>query len=107
MAETPDWRSARYAEKLLGLDREAFAVEFLRRNAAYVADYNSTQASIEAGGIAAEEGARQSCTKMGLELSLTHLNGRCGSRRRSGGRRCRRQLSLSYRRPQNFTVLGQ
>ena len=49
MAEVLDWRSARLADKLMTLDREQFAVEFLRRNPAYVEDYNTTQALIAAG----------------------------------------------------------
>ena len=43
MAEVLDWRSARLADKLMTLDREQFAVEFLRRNPAYVEDYKTTR----------------------------------------------------------------
>ena len=56
MAEVLDWRSARLADKLMTLDREQFAVEFLRRNPAYVEDYNTTQALIAAGDVPADAG---------------------------------------------------
>lgn len=42
MSDAYDWRSPDAAEKLMKLDREQFAIEFLRRNRAYAEDYHST-----------------------------------------------------------------
>jgi len=66
MAEVLDWRSARLADKLMTLDREQFAVEFLRRNPAYVEDYNTTQALIAAGDVPADAGLAQLARRWGL-----------------------------------------
>lgn len=68
MAEAPDWRSARLADTLMTLDREQFAVEFLRRNPAYVEDYNSTRASIDAGELPAAAGLAQLARRWGLSF---------------------------------------
>jgi Family of unknown function (DUF6499) len=65
MAEVLDWRSARLADKLMTLDREQFAVEFLRRNPAYVEDYNTTQALIAAGDVPADAGLAQLARRWG------------------------------------------
>jgi len=66
MAEVLDWRSAQLADKLMTLDREQFAVEFLRRNPAYVEDYNTTQALIAAGDVPADAGLAQLARRWGL-----------------------------------------
>jgi hypothetical protein len=42
MSDAYDWRSPGAAEQLMQLDREQFAVEFLRRNPAYAEDYHNT-----------------------------------------------------------------
>ena len=63
MAGVLDWRSARLADKLMTLDREQFAVEFLRRNPAYVEDYNTTQALI-----ASDAGLAQLARRWGLSF---------------------------------------
>ena len=42
MSDAYDWRSPNAAKKLMQLDREQFAIEFLRRNPAYAADYHNT-----------------------------------------------------------------
>jgi hypothetical protein len=68
MAEVQDWRSARLADKLMTLDREQFAVEFLRRNPAYVEDYNTTQALIAAGDVPADAGLAQLARRWGLSF---------------------------------------
>ena len=68
MAEVLDWRSARLADKLMTLDREQFAVEFLRRNPAYVEDYNTTQALIAAGDVSADAGLAQLARRWGLSF---------------------------------------
>lgn len=68
MAEALDWRSARLADKLMTLDREQFAVEFLRRNPAYVEDYNTTQALIAAGDVPADAGLAQLARRWGLSF---------------------------------------
>jgi hypothetical protein len=68
MAEVLDWRSARLADKLMTLDREQFAVEFLRRNPAYVEDYNTTQALIAAGDVPADAGLAQLARRWGLSF---------------------------------------
>ena len=68
MAEVLDWRSARLADKLMTLDREQFAVEFLRRNPAYVEDYNTTQALIAAGDVTADAGLAQLARRWGLSF---------------------------------------
>jgi hypothetical protein len=68
MAEVLDWRSARLADKLMTLDREQFAVEFLRRNPAYVEDYNTTQALIAAGNVPADAGLAQLARRWGLSF---------------------------------------
>lgn len=69
MVEVLDWRSARLADKLMTLDREQFAVEFLRRNPAYVEDYNTTQALIAAGDVPADAGLAQLARRWGLSFS--------------------------------------
>ena len=68
MVEVLDWRSARLADKLMTLDREQFAVEFLRRNPAYVEDYNTTQALIAAGNVPADAGLAQLARRWGLSF---------------------------------------
>jgi len=68
MAEVLDWRSAQLADKLMTLDREQFAVEFLRRNPAYVEDYNTTQALIAAGDVPADAGLAQLARRWGLSF---------------------------------------
>jgi hypothetical protein len=68
MAEVLDWRSAWLADKLMTLDREQFAVEFLRRNPAYVEDYNTTQALIAAGDVPADAGLAQLARRWGLSF---------------------------------------
>jgi hypothetical protein len=68
MAEVLDWRSARLADKLMTLDREQLAVEFLRRNPAYVEDYNTTQALIAAGDVPADAGLAQLARRWGLSF---------------------------------------
>jgi hypothetical protein len=68
MAEVLDWRSAQLADKLMTLDREQFAVEFLRRNPAYVEDYNTTQALIAAGDVSADAGLAQLARRWGLSF---------------------------------------
>lgn len=68
MVEVLDWRSARLADKLMTLDREQFAVEFLRRNPAYVEDYNTTQALIAAGDVPADAGLAQLAHRWGLSF---------------------------------------
>lgn len=68
MAEVLDWRSARLADKLMTFDREQFAVEFLRRNPAYVEDYNTTQALIAAGDVPADAGLAQLARRWGLSF---------------------------------------
>ena len=68
MAEVLDWRSARLADKLMTLDREQFAVEFLRRNPAYVEDYNTTQALIAAGDVPADAGLAKLARRWGLSF---------------------------------------
>jgi hypothetical protein len=51
MPSASDWRSAQAAEKLLQLDRNQFAIEFLRRNPAYREDYRRTQQEIASGAL--------------------------------------------------------
>jgi hypothetical protein len=68
MAEVLDWRSARLADKLMTLDREQFAVEFLRRNPNYVQDYNTTQALIAAGDVPADAGLAQLARRWGCSF---------------------------------------
>jgi Proteobacterial transcriptional regulator-like domain len=68
MAEVLDWRSARLADKLMTLDREQFAVEFLRRNPAYLQDYNTTQDLIAAGHVPADAGLAQLARRWGLSF---------------------------------------
>lgn len=68
MVEVLDWRSVRLADKLMTLDREQFAVEFLRRNPAYVEDYNTTQALIAAGDVPADAGLAQLARRWGLSF---------------------------------------
>ena len=42
MSHAYDWRSPITAKQLMQLDREQFAIEFLRRNPAYAEDYRDT-----------------------------------------------------------------
>jgi hypothetical protein len=42
MSQAYDWRSPTAAKQLMQLDREQFAIEFLRRNPAYAEDYHNT-----------------------------------------------------------------
>ncbi len=46
-----DWRSSDVIEQLNRLDRSGFAIEFLRRNHAYRADYTRIEQLIARGGI--------------------------------------------------------
>ena len=48
---TAFWRSPDIREWLNSLDRPGFAVEFLRRNPDYSADYEQTFRQLENGGI--------------------------------------------------------
>ena len=60
------WRSANTAEKLMQLDRDQFAVEFLRRNPAYVEDYRNTQDHIASGSLARDAGMVRLARRWGL-----------------------------------------
>ena len=42
MSHAHDWRSPITAKQMMQLDREQFAIEFLRRNPAYAEDYRNT-----------------------------------------------------------------
>lgn len=68
MAGSTNWRSKQFADAFMTLDREQFAVEFLRRNPAYIDDYKRTHASIEAGDIAADDGLALLARRWGLSF---------------------------------------
>lgn len=68
MAGSTNWRSAQFADILMTLDREQFAVEFLRRNPAYIDDYKRTHALIESGDITADDGLALLARRWGLSF---------------------------------------
>lgn len=66
MPPTSDWRAASTADELMRLDRAQFAIEFLRRNAAYNEDYRTTLDRIAAGTLAHDLGMEQLAHRWGL-----------------------------------------
>jgi hypothetical protein len=68
MPAASDWRSASTADTLMRLDQEQFAVEFLRRNPAYVQDYRNTQNRIAAGSLSRDAGKARFARRWGLSF---------------------------------------
>lgn len=66
MPAASDWRSASTADKLMQLDRDQFAVEFLRRNPAYADAYRDTQIHIASGSLTHEAGMARLARQWGL-----------------------------------------
>lgn len=66
MPAASDWRSASTANELMRLDRDQFAVEFLRRNPAYAEDYRNTQHHIASGSLAHDAGMARLARQWGL-----------------------------------------
>ena len=100
MSQAYDWRSPTAAKQLMQLDREQFAIEFLRRNPAYAADYHNTLSrtppnpsatEIAMEGLARRWGlsfpARTGCPCLGLSWLVAaraftiHRYGRRGAKR--------------------------
>lgn len=94
MPAASDWRSASTADKLMELDRDQFAVEFLRRNPAYAEDYRNTQDHIAAGSLAHDAGMARLARQWGLIFPACTRDARMGvSRPVAAGTftcRCRR-----------------
>ncbi len=68
MSPASDWRSASTVDRLEQLDREQFAVEFLRRNPAYREDYRNTQKLISSGLISPDAGMACLARRWGLSF---------------------------------------
>lgn len=66
MPSASDWRSAQAAEKLLQLDRNQFAVEFLRRNPNYREDYRRMREGISSGLLSPESAVADLARRWGL-----------------------------------------
>lgn len=76
-----DWRSASTADRLMRLDRDQFAVEFLRRNPAYREDYRNTQEGIASGSLSREAGMAQLAHRWGLSFPACTRHPRVGDSR--------------------------
>jgi hypothetical protein len=63
-----DWRSSDMVEQLNRLDRSGFAIEFLRRNDAYRAEYASTEQLIARGGTDPEVAYANLARRWGLRF---------------------------------------
>jgi hypothetical protein len=94
MPAASDWRSASTANELMRLDRDQFAVEFLRRNPAYAEDYRNTQDHIASGSLAHDAGMARLARQWGLIFPACTRDARMGvSRPVAAGTfacRCRR-----------------
>ena len=66
MPVASDWRSASTANELMRLDRDQFAVEFLRRNPVYADDYRNTQEHIASGSVSQDAGMARLARQWGL-----------------------------------------
>lgn len=66
MPAASDWRSTSTANKLMRLDRDQFAVEFLRRNRAYAEDYRNIQDHIASGVLTRDAGMARLARQWGL-----------------------------------------
>src|SRR4051794_41944384 len=78
MPAASDWRSAHTADMLMRLDREQFAVEFLRRNPAYGEDYRNTQNRIAAGSLSHDAGMAGLARRWGVGFSACAPHARVG-----------------------------
>lgn len=65
-----DWRSSDVIEQLNRLDRSGFAIEFLRRNDAYRADYARIQQLIARDGIDSQAARVDFARRWGLRFRL-------------------------------------
>lgn len=112
MSQAYDWRSPTAAKQLMQLDREQFAIEFLRRNPAYAEDYyntlDRTPPNPSATEIAMEGLARRwglgfpACTGypcMGLSWLVAARAFSIDRYRHRGAQRIRRRLLNRLRRP--------
>jgi Family of unknown function (DUF6499) len=68
MPPASDWRSAHAAENLLHLDRNQFAIEFLRRNPAYREDYRRTHDEASSGTLPRESAIANLARRWGLNF---------------------------------------
>jgi hypothetical protein len=68
MPPASDWRSAATAEKLMLLDRDQFAIEFLRRNQAYRDDYRQTLERIASGSLEERAAMAELARRWGLSF---------------------------------------
>lgn len=68
MPPVSDWRSASTVDRLMQLDQEQFAVEFLRRNPAYREDYRNTQQRIASGLVSRDAGMASLARRWGLSF---------------------------------------
>lgn len=66
MPPASNWRSAQAAEKLLQLDRNQFAVEFLRRNPVYREDYRRTHQRVISGSVSHDSALADLARRWGL-----------------------------------------
>lgn len=73
-----DWRSASTAERLMRLDRDQFAVEFLRRNPTYSEDYRNTQEGIASGSLSRKAGMARLAHRWGLSFPACTRRPRVG-----------------------------
>lgn len=64
------WRSADAVKQLNHLERPGFALEFLRRNAAYRGDYARTQRRIARRGVDPDEARADLARRWGLRFRL-------------------------------------
>lgn len=78
MLPVSDWRSSSAADKLVQLDQEQFAFEFLRRNPAYEEDYKNTQARIASGSLSLDSGMSRLARRWGLSFCACARHSRLG-----------------------------
>lgn len=78
MPAASDWRSASTANELMRLDRDQFAVEFLRRNPTYAEDYRNTQRRIASGSLAYDVGMARLARRWGLIFPACTRDARVG-----------------------------
>ena len=112
MSDAYDWRSPDATKQLMQLDREQFAIEFLRRNPAYAEDYRATiertppnpsATEIAMEGLARRWGltfpARTGYPSLGLSWLVATGAFSIYRHGRRGTKRLRRRLFNRLRRP--------
>lgn len=112
MSHAYDWRSPDATKQLMQLDREQFAIEFLRRNPAYAEDYHNTLDRTPPNPSATETAMARLAHRWGLSFPACTRYARMGiswlvaagafslrRHSRPGAERIRRRLFNRFRRP--------